>query len=101
MSEIIDFKKTIGNCKFMQKCNFCKYICAHVLTDMSIIISNCQHCDEQQFQNTVMCTLQKFPQLSRVSFIYTCTVTGSDSCSGKNYAYASGTSCLYKENWQF
>ena len=49
---------------------------------MSIIVSNCQHCDEQQFQNTVMCTLHDFLS-SKVRFIYTNTVTGSHSCSGK------------------
>ena len=58
---------------------------------MSIIVSNCQHCDEQ-FQNTVMCTLHDFLS-SKVGFIHTRTVTGSDSCTGKNYAYASCTSC--------
>ena len=62
---------------------------------MSIIESNCQHCDEQEFQNTVMCTLHDF--LSRKArFIHKSTVTGSDSCSGKKYAYASRTSCLNK-----
>ena len=29
----------------------------------------------------------------KVRFIYTSTVTGSDFCSGKNYAYAWCTSC--------
>ena len=60
---------------------------------MSIIISNCQHWDKLQFQNTVMCTLHDFLS-SKVKFFYTSTVTGLDSCSGKNYAYASRTSCL-------
>ena len=47
MSEIIDLTKNIiANCKF-------------VLTDLlgyivSIIVSNCQHCDKQQFQ-TLSC----------------------------------------------
>ena len=59
---------------------------------MSIIVSNCQHCNEQQFQNNVMCTLHTFLS-SKVRFIQTSTVTGSDSVSGKNYAYASRTSC--------
>ena len=27
---------------------------------MSMIVSNCQHCDEQQFQTPVMCTLRLF-----------------------------------------
>ena len=39
---------------------------------MSIIVSNCQHCDEQQFQNTVMCTLHDFLSRSiKVKFIDT------------------------------
>ena len=49
---------------------------------MSIIVSNCQHCDEQKFQNTVMCTLHDFLS-SKVRFIHTSTVIGSDSSSGK------------------
>ena len=60
---------------------------------MLIIVSNCQHCDEQQFKNTVMCTLHDFHS-SKVRFIHTSTVTGSNSCSEKNYEYASRTSCI-------
>ena len=59
---------------------------------MSIIVFDCQHCDEQEFQDTVICTLHAFLS-SKVRFIHTSTVTGSDSCPGKNYAYASRTSC--------
>ena len=45
--------------KFMQLAIFRKYICAHSFDGstrytMSIIVSNCQHCDEQQFQ-TLSC----------------------------------------------
>ena len=40
-----------------------------------------------------MCTLHDFFS-SKVKFIYTSTVTRSHSCYGKNYAYASRTSCL-------
>ena len=56
---------------------------------MSIVVSNCQHYDEQQFQtqSCVHYTILSVPS-SKVRFIYTSTVTGSDSCSGKNYAYA-------------
>ena len=50
---------------------------------MSIIVSNCQHCEEQQYSNTVMCTLNDFLSI-KVRFIHTSTVTGSDSFSGKN-----------------
>ena len=55
---------------------------------MSIIVSNCQHCDEQQFQS-----LSRVAYTSKVTFIHMSTVTGSDSCTGKKYAYASRTSC--------
>ena len=39
--------------------NFCNYICAHGFDlstryTMPIIVSNCQHCDEQEFQ-TLSC----------------------------------------------
>ena len=60
---------------------------------MSIIVSNCQHCDEQQFQ-TLMFTLHEFLS-SKIRFIHTSTVTESHSCSGKNYAYDTRTSCQY------
>ena len=42
-----------------------------------------------------MCTLHDFLN-SKVRFIHASTVTGSDSCSGKNYAYAWSTSCYNK-----
>ena len=45
--------------------------------------------------NTVMCTLYDF-LTSKIRFIHTSTVTGSHSCSGKNYAYASRTSCYFR-----
>ena len=56
MSEIIDLTKNIiGNCKFMQHAILAGIFVRTVLTDllgyiMSIIVFNCQHCDEQQFQ---------------------------------------------------
>ena len=60
---------------------------------MSIIVSNCQYCDEQQFQ-TLSCVTSLHDFLtSKVRFIHTSTVTGSDSYSGINYAYDSRTSC--------
>ena len=40
-----------------------------------------------------MCTLYDFLS-SKVRFIHASTVTRSHSCYGKNYAYASRTSCL-------
>ena len=42
--------------------------------------------------NIVMCTLQDFFS-GKVRFIYRSTVTRKHSCYGKNYAYASRTSC--------
>ena len=50
---------------------------------MSIIVSNCQHCDEQQFQ-TLSCTCTLYDFLSsKVRCIHTSTVTGSHSGSGQ------------------
>ena len=49
-----------------------------------------------------MCTLHDFLS-SKVRFIHTSTVTGSESCFGKSYAYASRTSCLHttsRPTWQ-
>ena len=60
MSEIIDLtKNSISNCNLRQHAFFCKYICAHCFDwsstyIMSIIVSNWQHCDEQQFR-TLSC----------------------------------------------
>ena len=60
MSEIIDLtKNSISNCNLRQLAIFCKYICAHCFDwsttyIMSIIVSNWEHCDEQQFQ-TLSC----------------------------------------------
>ena len=65
MLEIIDFEKiTIGSCKFMQHAYFCKCICAHGYTRyiMSIIVSNCQHCDAQQFQTLSYVYTARFSQ---------------------------------------
>ena len=47
---------------------------------MSIIVSDCQHCDEQQFH--ALSCVAFFS--SKIRIIHTSTVTGSDSCSGKN-----------------
>ena len=54
---------------------------------MSIIVLNCQHCDEQQFQtlscvDSTLVTLHDFLS-SKVRFTDTSTVTGSHSCSEK------------------
>ena len=47
---------------------------------MPMIVSICHHCNEQQFRNTVMCTLRDFLS-SKVRFMHTSTVTRSHSCS--------------------
>ena len=54
---------------------------------------NCQLLRLITISHTVMCTLHDFLS-SKVRFIDTSTVTGSHSCSGKNYAYTSRTSCF-------
>ena len=59
----------------------CQYLYPIVNITMSC---NFKHCH--------MCTLHDF-YCSKARFIYTSTVTGSLSCSGKNYAYASRTFC--------
>ena len=53
---------------------------------MSIIVANCQQCDEQQFQTQSCVQLHDFLS-SKVRFIHLSTITGSHSCFGKNYAY--------------
>ena len=54
MSEIIDFtKNSIGNCNVIKYEIFLQiYFCARTTRYIVsiIIVSNCQHCDEQQFQ---------------------------------------------------
>ena len=47
----------------------------------------------QQFQ-TLSCVHYTFFLSSKIRFIQTSTVTGSHSCSGRNYAYALRTSCF-------
>ena len=60
MSEIIDLtKNSISNCNLRQHAIFCKYIYEHCFDwsttyIMSIIASNWQHCDQQQFR-TLSC----------------------------------------------
>ena len=48
-----------------------------------------QHCDEQQFRNTVMCTLHDFLS-SKVRFMHTSTGTGSYSSSRKKKIVITG-----------
>ena len=49
---------------------------------MSIIVSNCQHCEEQQFR-ILSCVHYTDFLSSKVKFIHTSTVTRSHSCYGK------------------
>ena len=60
---------------------------------MPIVVFNCLHCDEQQFQ-TLSCVHYSIFSEVKLDFFRTSTVTGSHSCSGKSFAYASRTSCL-------
>ena len=62
---------------------------------MSIIVCNCQHCAEQQFQILSCVQYTIFSVVKLNLFIRALAVTGSDSCPGKHYAYASRTSCSY------
>ena len=66
------------------------YCCRDIASPRTVL---CQHCDEQQFRNTIMCTLHDFVS-SKVKFMHKSTVTRSHSCSEKVYAYASRTFCL-------
>ena len=50
---------------------------------MSIIVSNSQYCDEQQFQ-TLSCALYTFFLGNKARFSHTSTVTRLHSCSRKN-----------------
>ena len=50
---------------------------------MSIIVSNCQHCDEQQFQTLSSVHYTIFSVVKLDLFIRSSTVIGSHSCSGK------------------
>ena len=47
---------------------------------MSMIVSICQHCDEEQFRNTCMCILHDFLS-GKVRFVHTSTIIKAHSCS--------------------
>ena len=74
MSAIIDLtKKSIGNCIFLGK-----YIGAHGFDYstryiMSITVSNCQHCDEQQFRTLSWVRTPHNFLSSKFRFIHTST----------------------------
>ena len=86
----------------MQLCYIYKWIanvCLQFMDELSapryimpMVVSICQHCDEQQFWNTVMCTLHNFLS-SKVWFMHTSTVSRLHSYFEKKYAYASRASC--------
>ena len=61
---------------------------------MSITVSNCQHCDEQQFRTLSCVHYTIFLVVNLDLFIRARTVIRSESCYGKNYVYASRTSCF-------
>ena len=50
---------------------------------MSIIVSNCQHCDDQQFQTLSCVHYTIFLVVKLNLFIRTLSVIGSGSCSEK------------------
>ena len=54
-----------------------------------MIVSSCQHCDQNNFK---LCALLDFLS-NNIRFTHTSTVTRSNSCSGKNYAYALRAPC--------
>ena len=103
MSEIFDLtKNSISNCNLRQHAIFLQiYLCA--LFWLIYYIHHVNNCIQlttlwpATISNTIMCTLHDFFS-SKVKFIYTSTVTRSHSCYGKNYAYASRTSCSYNIN---
>ena len=65
--------QNLGNMQF-----FCKHICAHCLDCsttyvMSIIVSNCQHCESNNFEHCHVYTTDFFS--NEVKLIHTSTVT--------------------------
>ena len=60
---------------------------------MSIIVSNCQHCNEQQFR-TLSCVHYR---LVKSNLFIRALLLDRILVTEKNYAYASRTSC-YKNN---
>ena len=59
---------------------------------MSIIVSNCQHCDEQQFQTLSCVDYMIFSVVKLDLFISALTL--DHILAGKKYAYASRKSCF-------
>ena len=79
--------------KFMVELSAPRYI-------MPMIVSICQHCDEQQFPNPVKYTLRNFFS-GKVRFMHTSTVTRSHFRFEINYAYASRTSYYIEYSKKF
>ena len=99
MSEVIDFKKKYYwySCKFMQLAIFCIYICAHGFDwstkyIMSIIVSNCHHCDKLQFQ-TLSCVHYTIFSVIKLDLFIRALLLDRILALEKNYAYVSRTSC--------
>ena len=59
---------------------------------MSIIVSNCQHCDEQQFQ-TPSCVHYTIFSLVKLDLFIRAMLLNHIIALEKNYEYASRTSC--------
>ena len=96
MSEIIDLtKNSIGNCKFMQHAFFCKYQNERTVSTryiMSMIVSNSQHYDCQQFQ-TLSCVHYTIFSVVKLDLVIRALLLDSILALEKNYAYARRTSC--------
>ena len=59
---------------------------------MSIIVSNCQHCDEQQFQ-TLSCVYYTIFSAVKLDLFIRALLLDRILALEKNYAYDSRTSC--------
>ena len=59
---------------------------------MSIIVCNCQHCDEQQFQ-TLSCVHYTIFSVVKLDLFIRALLLDRILALEKNYAYASRTSC--------
>ena len=65
---------------------------------MSIILSNCQHYDEQQFQ-TLSCVHYTISSVIKLDVFIRAVLLDRILAFRKNYAYASRTSCLFYSNY--
>ena len=65
---------------------------------MSIIVCNCQHCDEQQFQ-TLSCVHYTIFSVVKLDLFIRALLLDRILPLEKNYAYASRTSCFFIESY--